>query len=58
MEQLQSQYVIDKLKKGEKVTMVNFNTCKIKDCGNMIMDELITCIEDTMCLFFVKKDSE
>lgn len=58
MEQLQSQYVIEKLKKGEKVTMVNFNTCKIKDCGTMIMDELLTCIEDNMCLFFTKKETE
>lgn len=54
MEQLQNQYVIDKLKKGEKVTMVNFNTCKIKDCGSMVMDELLSSINDSMCLFFTK----
>lgn len=54
MELLQSQYVIDKLKKGEKVTCVNFNTCKIRDCGSMTMDDLLKAINDSMCLFFIK----
>jgi len=54
MTQLQSQYVIEKLKKGEKVTCVNFNNYKISDCGSMTMDNLLKAIDDDMCLFFIK----
>ena len=38
------------------ITMVNFNTCKIKSCGAMVIDELLSCIKDKeMCFFFGKE---
>lgn len=57
MEEVKSQYVIDKLKAGTKVTCVNFAACKILDCGGMTIDQLLSAINDPMCLFFVKTET-
>lgn len=57
MEELKSQYVIDKLKAGEKVTCVKFASCKILDCGSMTVDQVLSAINDPMCLFFVKTET-
>ena len=53
MEQLQRQYVLDKLKKGVDVTCVDFKKNRIMSCMDMTMRVLMSVVEDPMCLFFV-----
>lgn len=58
MTRVANNYVIDKMESGIKLTMVNFNTCKIRDCGSMTMDELLACIKDAKMCFFFSSDDE
>lgn len=54
--QVKPEEVIDLIKIGKGIKIVDLNTDKVINAGNLKIDQLMKRIESTECLFYMKGD--
>lgn len=55
-EQVKPEEVIDLIKIGKEIKIVDLNTDKVINAGNLKINQLMNRIESTKCLFYMKGD--